>query len=284
MQQVNFYNVYKTVVEHLINNQEQLPSLPSITLKIRRAIADPNATNAYIAKLIQLDPSLSALLLRQAASPIYRREIPARTIDTIMSMIGLPALEGLVMQHSIKSLFVMKSPKLKKLFRDAWERMIYKAAISLFLAKKLGFRNAEEAMSASILSEVGTLAVLSAFSANIEVPDQKIYVLLCKKYSKSLSTILLHKWGLDNYLVSLTQSSGNWSFSKSNELGMIDIINLAIYTTVQHRNPDNDLPRLEDISAYQKLPATLNKVTESKQLAIIESNLGTIDNIFVTLK
>ena len=284
MQQVNYYNVYKTVVKDFINNEEQLPSLPSITLKIRQAIADPNTNNAYIAKLIQLDPSLSALLLRQAASPVYRRQVPPRTIDTILSMIGLPALESIVMQHSVKSLFVMKSPALKKLFRDAWERMIYKAAISLFLAKKLGFTNAEEAMAASILSEVGTLAVLSAFSTNIEVPNQKIYFLLCKKYSKSLSTILLHKWGLDNYLISLTRSSGNWSFNKSNELAMIDIINLAIYTTVQHRHPDNDLPPLEKISAYQKLPATLNKITESKQLAIIESNLDAIDNIIATFK
>jgi HD-like signal output (HDOD) protein len=284
MHSVNYYSVYKSVIQKLINNEEQLPSLPSITLKIRKAISDPNSDHTLIAKLIQLDPSLSTLLLKHATSPVYKRPVPPKTIDGVLAMIGLPALESLVMVHSVKSLFVLKSPELKKLFRLSWERMIFKAAISLFIAKKLGFRPAEEAMTASILTEVGTLAVLSAFSSDIAVPNQKIYFQLCKKYSKSLSTILLHKWGLDRYLIQLTQSSGQWDCNRDSKLDMVDIVNLAIYSTVQHQSNKNDLPPIESLSSYQKIPASLNALTPSKELVIIQSNMETIDSIIASIR
>ncbi|MGH1486191.1 MAG: HDOD domain-containing protein [Cellvibrionaceae bacterium] len=284
MSQINYYSVYKTVVQKLINDEEQLPSLPSITLKIRQAIANPNSDHAVIGKLIQLDPSLSTLLLKHATSPIYKRPVPPKTIDGVLAMIGLPTLESLVMAHSIKSLFVMKSPELKKLFRLSWERMILKAAISLFIAKKLGFRPAEEVMTASILSEVGTLAVLSAFNSDLQIPNQKIYFQLCKRYSKSLSTILLSKWGLEKYLIQLTQFSGQWDCNKSRQLMMVDIINLAIYSTVQHQSPKNDLPAIETLSSYKKLPPSLNTLSPSKELVIIQSNLETIDNIIASIR
>ena len=278
------YEAYKTLIQKAIENEEKLPSLPSVTLRIRKAISDPNCNHASIAKLVQLDPSLSTLLLKYAASPFYKRPVPPKTIDTVLSMIGLPALESLVMSHSVKSLFILKSPKLKRLFRLSWERMVFKAATSLLLAKKLGFRAAEETMTASLLTEVGTLAVLSAFNSDLHVPDPKTYFKLCKKYSKPLSTVLLKKWGLDTYLIDLTQSSGQWTFQEGQQLAMIDIINLSIYSTVQYQSPSNDLPPIETLSAYQKLPPSLNALTPSKELAIIHSNLETINGIIAGIR
>lgn len=279
MQASNHYQVYKAVVQKLINNEEQLPSLPSITLKIRRALKDPNITIDVISKLVRLDPSLSALLMKYAANPMYLRPVPPKTINSILSMIGLPALDNIVMAHSVKSLFVVKNLKLKSLFKETWGRMIYKAAISQFLANKLGLRPAEEAITASILTEVGTLAVLSAFSTDIHIPDKKTYFQLCKQYSKSLSNILMTKWGLDAFLVEITNSTGKWGLKHTNELSMIDIINLAIYSTVQHQCPNNDLPSIEKLSSFQKLPPSLNQLDDNNQLLIVKDNLDVIDRI-----
>ena len=36
------YNIYSIVINQVLRDQEQLPSLPSLTLKIRTAISDPS--------------------------------------------------------------------------------------------------------------------------------------------------------------------------------------------------------------------------------------------------
>lgn len=282
--QGNYYEVYKIAVQKIINDEEQLPSLPSITLKVRKAIADPNSDHAFIAKLIQLDPSLSTLLFKRASSPLYKCAVAPRTLTAIVGMMGLPALENLVMMHSVRSLFVLKDHKLKKLFKYSWKRMIFKAAVSFFLARKLGFKPAEEAMTASILSEIGTLAVLSAFGSGIEAPDQKTYFQLCRQYSKSLSTILLKKWDLDGYLVKLTHATGEWSFQQNDTLEMIDIINLSIYSSVHYLYPKNNLPPITELSAYKKLPPQMNDLTAEGSLVIIKENLKSIQRIITSIK
>ena len=42
-QEVSDYSIYRRVVSQLMQGEEQLPSLPSITLDIRRALGDPDA-------------------------------------------------------------------------------------------------------------------------------------------------------------------------------------------------------------------------------------------------
>ncbi len=272
------YQVYKSVIEKVISDQDQLPSLPSITLKIRQAIGSPTIDNQKIAQLIRLDPSLSALLLKHATSPLYRRAVPPKTIEAVLSMMGLPAIGNLVMAHSVKSLFVLRNPMLKKLFTISWRRMLCKAAMSQFLAMKLGFKPAEEAMTASILTDIGTLAILSAFDEK-NTPDKKTYLQLCKTYSKSVGTIVLNKWGLDKYLIEIIQTCGKWSVTGSNELAMVDVINLAIYSTVMHQSPRNDLPPITTLDSYKKLPPSLNAISATGELVIIRQNIDKIREI-----
>ena len=284
MSEDNIYTLYNSVIQAIMKDEEKLPSLPSVTLKIRQAISNPHTEINELAQLIKLDPSLSALLLKYAASPLYRRPIPPKTIEAVLSMVGMPTLENLVLTHSIKSLFIMKDPKLKKLFHLCWERMIYKAAISLFLGKKLGLRPAEQAMTTSLLTEVGTLALLSAFSGDIDVPDENNFIELCKQYSKPLTGIILSKWGMDKNTIKISQYTGKWELKINKKLTMLDILNLAIYATVQHQSLENDLPAIETISAYNKLPQTINTLTPTKELQVIKDNIEELDNIINSLK
>lgn len=284
MHTANDYQIYKAAVQKVIADEEQLPSLPSITLKIRQQVSLPNTDYTQIARLIKLDPGLSTLLLKYAASPLYRRPVPPKTIEDVISIIGLQTLTNLVMLHSVKSLFVLKNLRIKGLYEISWRRMLYKAAISQFLAKKLGFHPAEEAMIASLLTEVGTLAILSSFSDLKQVPGKKAYYMLCRKYSKSLGVILLTKWGLDKYFIDMTHSCGNWTFSYDDQLSLSDVINLAVYSTVQLQKSTHDLPAIETLTAYQKLPPSLNEITDSGQLSLITANLGEIKQIIHAYK
>ena len=63
------YAIYRQVVTQLMSGEEQLPSLPTITLDIRRALSDPEVTLVQLSRLISRDPALSAILMSTPAVP-----------------------------------------------------------------------------------------------------------------------------------------------------------------------------------------------------------------------
>ena len=46
------YGIYRRAISQLMQGEEQLPSLPTITLDIRRALGDPNLSSNALVRLI----------------------------------------------------------------------------------------------------------------------------------------------------------------------------------------------------------------------------------------
>jgi len=223
-------------------------------------------------------------IMRYANSPIYRTQQAPKSVDDAIRLLGIPCVDNLVMLHSIKSLFIIQNPKLKQLFNVAWKRQTVKAAISLFLARKLGINPADEALVASLLSEVGTLAILSALTEVANTPDQKTYYSLCRQYSKSLGSIILKKWSLGNHYTDVIKHCGDWQLHSSTmdtlaALNISDIINLALYHSVALANKDHNLPPLKQLAVFHKLPAPFNLTDKNGLLTLVTGQISDIAKV-----
>lgn len=60
-------------IEQQLSNCDNLPSLPSVVVRIIEASKDPEISLAEVADIISPDPALSAKLLKIANSPVYAR-------------------------------------------------------------------------------------------------------------------------------------------------------------------------------------------------------------------
>jgi len=61
-----------------------LPTIPDVSFKIRRAINDDKASSTSIARVVQIDPSITGRLIQISNSPLYRgrkknRKLPGST-------------------------------------------------------------------------------------------------------------------------------------------------------------------------------------------------------------
>ena len=83
------YSIYRRVVSQLMQGQEQLPSLPTLTLDIRRALSDGQVGVAALARLIGRDPALAALLMEHASSALYRHPVAPRTLQDVIVLLGV---------------------------------------------------------------------------------------------------------------------------------------------------------------------------------------------------
>jgi len=270
------FRIYQDTLERLSSHEDQLPSLPTITLEIRRATTNPDLTHSQLAALITKDPGLTAILMKHASSSFYRTTHKPRNLQDVIARLGMRAVDNLVLAHSIKSLFILKDPQLKNLYKQAWRRQVLKASISYHLAKTLHLPHAENALIASLLSEVGTLAMLVALQ-NYDVPAEKTYRVLCKHYSKHLSAVLLAKWGLERSFTDILRQTGQWQLRLGLGIQLIDVINLALFHTIQHLNPANDLMPIQELAAFQKLTAPLNVIGKHQGLLLIEENMREIE-------
>ncbi|QEI12105.1 HDOD domain-containing protein [Cellvibrio japonicus] len=254
------YSVYRRVIGDLLSGNEQLPSLPIITFEIRKAMEQSNLSMVELSKLLTRDPALSAVLLKYASSPLIGSQNPPQTLLDVIRLLGMNQVERITMVHSIKSLFSMHSAKHKRLFLEAWRRLALKASLSTYIAKHLKQVVPDHVLMAALMSEVGTLAVLSAFKKSDETPDIPTYIALCREYAKSLGVITLKKWQVDEQYLKVVQEVGKWQGESPGPINLSDIINLGLYHALKLTHTKTDLPPLKDITAYQKLDEPHNKI------------------------
>ncbi|QLC72768.1 HDOD domain-containing protein [Pseudomonas sp. LPB0260] len=278
------YSVYRDLIAQLMSDQEQLPSLPSLTWKIRRALAEPEVSISQLVELISQDPALSALLMKYASSALLRSRMAPRNLLDVMRVLGLQQVDRVVMVHSVKSLFTLHSAEHKQLFMEAWHRLTLKASVCAFLARMVGHIPADHAVLACLLSEVGSLAVLSAFKSQTLVPTKDRYLKLCRAYSKSLGVMLLKKWAVDEAYVQIIRDIGDWTLLRQRQIELIDLVNLGLYHAVKDTNPAADLPPIDELAAYAKLAAPQNELDEHGCLSLVSQHWDEIHSIAAALR
>ncbi len=278
------YAIYRQVVTQLMSGEEQLPSLPAITLEIRRALTDPQVSLAQLNRLISRDPALSAILMKYASSALLRTQVPPKSLSDVLRILGVTQIDRITMAHSVKSLFILHSPAHKKLFLEAWERLVLKASCSAFLARLVGHVQPDQALLASLLSEVGTLAVLSAFKNAAQIPSPELYYKLCREYSKSLGVIVLKKWAVDDAYIKVIRHAGDWHYHEHPEVELVDLINLSLFHAIKQIGRTSDLPPLTGLAAYGKLPAPLDFISDSGELTVLVSHRAEIEAIAASLR
>jgi HD-like signal output (HDOD) protein len=269
------YSIYRKVVSDLLSGNEQLPSLPTITFEIRKALEQPDLSMGELSKMLAQDPALSAILLRYASSPLVGSLNPPQSILDVVRLLGMNQVERITMVHSIKSLFSVHSIKHKRLFMEAWRRMALKASLSTYITKHLGKVVPDHVLMAALLSEVGTLAVLSAFKNSEETPDLPTYVALCREYAKSLGVVTLKKWQVDEQYLKVVQEVGNWKGESPGPINLSDVINLGLYHSLKLTHTKTDLPPIIELTAYKKLEPPQNSVVAGG-LNLVMSNVQEI--------
>jgi HD-like signal output (HDOD) protein len=267
------YTSYSSVISKLLANQDNLPELPETTLEIRAALARSDVSIASLAKLLSYDPQLSQVLLRYASSVMMHNHMPPQSLFDVVRILGMTQVERITLLHSVKSLFSGNTQAYTRMFVVAWDRLVQKAAVSALIAKKTGRVAPDDALLGSLMSEVGTLAVLSCFkTGDLHVPNRETYVSLCREYAKSLGILLLQKWNIGEEYIQLVRQVGNWHAAENEPFGLLDVINLGLYHSLKARMTTNRLPHISALTAYDKLSEKHNAITDTNELELVVLN------------
>lgn len=243
-------------IEHDRRQQAlKLPSLPEILMKVREALDTPETPSAHIARLIQTDPSLSTKLLQLANSPLYAKDREIISIQEAVTRMGHKVVRNLVMTVLLEDVFKAISPLLNERVRRLWDHSLDVAVLSALLAGLTTKLDADKAMLAGLLHDIGIIPILHYAQAepSLRAEHSNELEAVIQRLRAEYGPIVLRYWEMDEDICRAAADAEDWLREGGNEIDYSDIVILAQRHLMMDDQISADLPPFPDMPAFQKL-------------------------------
>ena len=154
----------------ILKQIRSVPSLPSVVIKIRQYLNDPDVSFDALARVIEHDPGLTANILQLANSAYFGWSRKIKTVKEAITRLGTNRIFQMVLCMSVAPL-VRKPIKGYDIEADSlWEHSFATAICAEKMVQALRVRDHEEAFTAGLLHDMGKV-VLGTF---VDVDDRPI--------------------------------------------------------------------------------------------------------------
>lgn len=240
-------------VDYYESEEMEIPTLPDIAIKLRQAIQnDIDIKDA--AKIIQLDPVISAKLVEIANCPLYLNTTPAKSCFDAVNRIGLNATRNLVTGLSLNHIFKNDSPIIKKTLNNVWRESLYISALCSVLAKASQQIDPEEALLAGLICNIGSVPFLNYAS---KLPKDYYTEADINKALPFINGPIGYKilvdWGFPADFIEVPIYCDDWYQNTSDKLNLTDIVVLSRLHSQIGKVDSSTLPAITSIPAASKL-------------------------------
>lgn len=135
-----------------------LPSPVGVAVRILELGHDPDVTLGDVAKVIGLDPALTAKLLRMANSPLYARQRKTENLRQAITLFGVEGTITLALSFSVVNNLQDKSVR-HFAYDHFWRRSLAAAISAQVLGERVEVQNMEDLFLCGLLQDIGMLAL-----------------------------------------------------------------------------------------------------------------------------
>ncbi len=152
----------KIELEALTDHASKLFTLPSIVFQLQELLYEQSSTADEIARLISLDPALTARILRLANSSFYSFPAQIDTVARAVTIVGTNEIYNLALATAAVSTFrgvrsdIINMP-------NFWKHSVYSGLVAKNLLNQSGVRNSEYLFVAGLLHSIGILVLIEQF-------------------------------------------------------------------------------------------------------------------------
>lgn len=140
-----------------------LPTLPQVVIKVEKLARDENASAKDLAEVMNLDPALTARVLKIANSVIYGGRSPISSVSYAVARIGFSEVRNIALSLSILKLFHEKG---QLDYRRFWKHCL-SVAFASRIVKRFGDKdlgNFDNFFVVGLLHDVGIMVLDQYFS------------------------------------------------------------------------------------------------------------------------
>ena len=270
------FKILEDIAQDLSGEQVSFPTFLDVTFKVRSALKNPNLSVDQLAKLVCVEPLMSAKIIRMANSvalnvsgrPVadVRNAIVRVGMEAVRTISFAVAMEQLIHSRQMQS-FVDISRKL-------WDHTAHTAAICRILAPKIAPKiNPDEAMFAGMVHDIGVFYLLSRAAPFPELVKNResLYDLLLG-WHDSIGHALLSALGQPEQILIAVQEHEQDREIK-NEKTLSDVLFIAnkIANTMSCWQNDRPNPDERDLARVAQIldADTLQDIRDKSREAIV---------------
>ncbi|MGH8671292.1 MAG: HDOD domain-containing protein [Burkholderiales bacterium] len=142
----------------LVAGVATLASLPTVYLRVKEVVEDPQSSLVDLTKVIATDPGLTARMLRIVNSPFYGHAGKVETVSRALNILGTQQVHDLVLATAVIRVFAGGSPTLMNI-EAFWRASLYRALLARTLAKRCDILDSERLFLEGLLSDIGHLVM-----------------------------------------------------------------------------------------------------------------------------
>ena len=160
---MNTIDAFKSIAAQAGRGELTFPTNVDASLKLQKALSDPDCHIEAAARLVQAEPLLAARAVAIANSVAYNRSGNEITnVKMAVQRVGFRTLNALVAAVIVRQLdSKIKHPVLRAKANQLWQHSAHVAALAQVIARRVTKLDPDTAMFAGIVHEVGGFYLLS---------------------------------------------------------------------------------------------------------------------------
>ena len=247
-------SIYNEVMQAVESGTLQLPSLPEISLRIRKAVEQPDVGIDQISRLVGLDPALSARLIKVANSPVALGAEPVQSMRDVVERLGLKMTRSLVLSFSAAQLFKSQHPVLKKQMKKFYAHSLEIASICHSLGTRVKSLEADELLLAGLIHDIGVIPIISYIEkTGLEFTDESEIESIINSLRVAVGVMLVKSWDLPKEMLNVVTHAEHWLRDSGCDLCAEDVVIIAqIYDCLRRKQVEH-LPDFSKVPAFKKI-------------------------------
>ncbi|MCC6209390.1 MAG: HDOD domain-containing protein [Gammaproteobacteria bacterium] len=274
-QQIEIF--WHDLVEDIRANRVVLPALPDIALRTRKLLEDRNGTTSQLTRVINADVVLTTRLLRVVNSPLHRAHDQIEDIRSAITRLGNTNVRSVVTSLAMEQLYQNKlaSPLKRKFLARNWEHSVHVAAHCYIIADNYTPLNADEAMLAGLVHDIGKLPILeyAEMLPDIAADETALNRLLDVLHTR-VGALVLGSWKFPPELIAAAAEHEDLDREPGTDADYTDVVIVA--NLLSYIGTDHPYTRLDwsAIPAFERLA-----LTPEESIAVINNAREQINEI-----
>jgi HD-like signal output (HDOD) protein len=235
-----------------------LPCFPDVVIRIRKALADPDARLTQTVKIVGAEPRLAARLLQAANSVTFNPSgKPLTDLRAAVTRLGHRAVQSSAMAFAIQQ--IRLAPALRTIAKPLnllWEESISVASICQVIARRTRV-NPDEAFLTGLLHGIGRLYIMvRAVGNSNKLNGAQFFMDMVESWHPAIGKAVLENWGFAEAMSDAVGLQGDYERGGRSEADLTDVLVVSVVLALVLRQAAPRTVTMDGINSFRRLGLT----------------------------
>lgn len=246
-----------------------LPTLPEVAMRVQEVVGRSDASLKQVAEVIGQDAAISARIIKVANSVLYSRGVPAESINSAVSRIGLIQIKSIATSVAMEQLFISTNEMVWEVMDEVWRTSIDVTAAACAMLQMYNKRHSTSRLNfdtltlAGLVHNIGALPVLTEAEAqpHLFTSIDQLRALV-RKMQGPLGRAVLKSWDFSTEVMEVVERWADLPYLPDH-VTYLDFIRAAAFYTGELR-AGTELEQRLGVFVARGLPVTTDDLASDE--------------------